>query len=216
MQLLSSDFSPYSTRVRIQIRKKKLPIDIVAPTEPALRTAAFADTYPLAKIPVLCLDDGSSLGESWAIMEYLEAKYPDTPLRPTEPLGIAHINMVSRYADLHLSPALFPLFASLLRNTPIELDKEIIGLQKELEKGDRLLKSLPPFADRKLNIGDIALATNMLFAIETPRLFGCNNILQATPVLSDWWRWVNRDSDVQRGMAEMTHALNAFMASKKA
>ncbi|KXI30472.1 glutathione S-transferase family protein [Paraglaciecola hydrolytica] len=215
MQLLSSNFSPYSTRVRIQIRKKDLPIDIIAPTEPPLRTAEFAAKYPLAKIPVLILDEGGSISESWAIMEYLEARFPEISLRPKDPLGIAHINMLARYADMHLSPVLFPMFVSLLMGGVIDVDKELAAINKELAKGEKLLNSLPAFSERKLNIGDIALATNLLFAIETPKLFGCANILQNYPGLASWWHWVNEDVCVKQGMEEMRTALAIFMANKK-
>ncbi|WP_337879402.1 glutathione S-transferase family protein [Rheinheimera sp.] len=214
MHLLSSDFSPYSTRVRIQIRKKQLPITIGAPTNPALRTPEFADQYPLGKIPVLVLDDGSSLSESWAIMEYLEAVYPQPSLRPADPLGMAHITMLARYADLHLSPALFPMFVSLLTGKAIDAAQEMTSLQKELNKGDRLLASLPPFRQRALTIGDIALATNLLFAIETPKLFGCSDSLKPFAHLSDWWLWVNQDAALTQGMTEMKTALDAFIAAK--
>ncbi len=214
MQLLSSNFSPYSTRVRIQIRKKQLPIQIAAPVNPALRTPEFAELYPLGKIPVLLLDDGTSLGESWAIMEYLEASFPEISLRPVDALGIAHINMLARYADLHLSPALFPLFIALLTGKAIDATQEITRLQQELQKGERLLAALPPFRQRALSIGDIALATNLFFAIETPRLFGCEQILQPYAQLSDWWHWVNEDAEVRQGIAEMNTALQGFVASK--
>lgn len=214
MQLLSSDFSPYSTRVRIQIRKKGLPIEIVAPTNPALRTPEFADKYPMGKIPVLVLDDGTSLGESWAIMEYLEAVFDQVSLRPTDALGIAHINMLARYADLHLSPALFPMFLSLLTGNSVDVDKEMANLEKELNKGDKLLASLPDFRQRPLNIGDIALATNVLFAIETPKLFGRENILSSYHELNDWWQWVNQDAAVEQGIHEMSTAFNTYLASK--
>jgi len=215
MQLLSSNFSPYSTRVRIQIRKKQLAIDIVAPTDPALRTAAFAEKYPLGKIPLLLLDDGTSLGESWAIMEYLEASFPDISLRPVDALGIAHINMLARYADLHLSPALFPLFVALLSGKAIDTTQEITRLQQELQKGERLISSLPPFRQRSLTIGDIALATNLFFAIETPRFFSCEQILQPYPQLSDWWQWVNEDAEVRQGIAEMNTALQDFVSTQQ-
>lgn len=215
MQLLSSNFSPYSTRVRIQIRKKQLPISIAAPVNPPLRTPEFANTYALGKIPVLLLDDGTSLGESWAIMEYLEARFPDISLRPADALGIAHINMLARYADLHLSPALFPMFVALLSGKPIDSTQEIARLQQELQKGERLLTALPPFRQRALTIGDIALATNLFFAIETPRLFGCEQMLQPYAQLSDWWQWVNEDVEVRQGIAEMHTALQDFVTSKQ-
>ena len=69
MKLYNLDNSPFAARVRIQIRHKKLPIAIVEPPIP-LRTEEFRDTFPLQKLPILELENGSSICESTVIMDY--------------------------------------------------------------------------------------------------------------------------------------------------
>ncbi|WP_448212063.1 glutathione S-transferase family protein [Colwellia sp. MEBiC06753] len=214
MKLLSSNFSPFSTRVRIQINKKDLPIDICPPT-PALRTPEFIAKYPLGKIPVLEFADGSHIAESWAIMEYLEAQYPQTPLRPDSALEIAQMNMLCRYADLHLGPALFPLFVALLTGSTAEHENEINDIKAVLAKGERMIAECSNINERSLTIGDIALACSLFFAIETPKLFGCDNILADFKLLTAWWQWVNQDPAVANGVKEMAQALAQYLAANK-
>ena len=69
MKLYTLDHSPYSTRVRAQVRHKNLPIEFVCPRE--LRNEALKTTFPLGQLPVLQLDDGELLAESTVILNYL-------------------------------------------------------------------------------------------------------------------------------------------------
>ncbi|MCB0197996.1 MAG: glutathione S-transferase N-terminal domain-containing protein, partial [Anaerolineae bacterium] len=57
MKLINLDHSPYAARIRIQIRKKNLPIEIIAPPLP-LKSPEFMQKFTLGKIPLLELDDG--------------------------------------------------------------------------------------------------------------------------------------------------------------
>jgi glutathione S-transferase len=43
---------------------------------------------PLEKLPVLILEDGSSVYEPNYILQYLELKYPETPMLPPDADGI--------------------------------------------------------------------------------------------------------------------------------
>lgn len=214
MRLLSSDFSPYSTRVRIQIRKKNLPIEICLP-EPPLRTPEFLTKYPLGKIPVLELDDNRTIAESWAIMQYLEDAFPEVPLKSAKPFEAAQECMLARFADLHLGPALFPMFGSLLTGSKININHELKNIYRELDKGERLLETMSDFKQRDINLGDVALAPTMYFSTETPKMFDCIDLLANYPLLKSWWLWVQTDADVAQGVKEMNTAFHSFMAAYK-
>ena len=102
MKLYNLDHSPYATRVRVQIRKKELDVAIEAPPV-ALGSPEFIQRFPLGKIPVLELDDGSQLPDSWVIMEYLEDVMPALPLRPQGARACAHMQLLARYTDTYLA-----------------------------------------------------------------------------------------------------------------
>ena len=84
MQLLSATPSPYARKVRIALAEKNIPFELI--TEVPWNSDAQAPKHnPLGKIPVLILDDGSSVYESSFILEWLETKYPQPPLLPADP-----------------------------------------------------------------------------------------------------------------------------------
>jgi maleylpyruvate isomerase len=67
----------------------------------------LADTYravnPSALLPTLEDDDGTVIGQSLAILEYLEETRPQTPLLPTDPAGRARVRALALtvVADTH-------------------------------------------------------------------------------------------------------------------
>jgi glutathione S-transferase len=81
MRLYSENNSPFSAPVRVSIYAKGLEIEIEPPPG-GLLSARFHAINPLGTIPCLMLDSGEPLPESAAILEYLEDKFPNPPLRP--------------------------------------------------------------------------------------------------------------------------------------
>lgn len=83
MKLLSATPSPYARKVRIALAEKGIAFTLV--TEVPWNHDASAGKYnPLEKIPVLILDDGSTIYESRFILEWLEVKYPEPALTPRD------------------------------------------------------------------------------------------------------------------------------------
>lgn len=66
------------------------------------RSAAFVALNPLARVPVLELDDGRYLAESRAICSYLEALHPEPNLMGRDPVERAFIEMADRQVELGL------------------------------------------------------------------------------------------------------------------
>ena len=81
MKLIASLTSPYARKVRIVLAEKKIECDLVedSPWEPQTRVA---DYNPLGKVPVLVLDDGTTLFDSRVIVQYLDTVSPVSRLIP--------------------------------------------------------------------------------------------------------------------------------------
>ena len=89
MQLYSYWRSGTSHRVRIALEYKeiectKVPVDLRAS---AHKDPAFLALNPQGLLPLLVLEDGTSLSQSPAILEYLEDVFPETPLLPTDSIA---------------------------------------------------------------------------------------------------------------------------------
>jgi glutaredoxin len=98
MRLVDAARCPYCARVRLALAEKAVPYETV---EVDLRNRPdwLYEINPAGKVPVL--EDGAPLPESTVIMEYLEERFPEPPLLPSEPAarGLARL-AVFRFDDL--------------------------------------------------------------------------------------------------------------------
>jgi glutathione S-transferase len=197
----------------MQIRKKKLPVEIIAPSV-ALRTPEFKQKFPMAKIPLLELDDGSYLPESIAIMEYLEDCFPEEPLRPTNSLELARMRAMFGLADTHLARPIAAMLFSLMKPDPNTDKTQLLSdMHTELDKLNRWFQADKKLDQRSLHLGDLSLAPHIWYALALGPIFDVSDILDGYDDIKNWWRLVNDDAAVYQALAEMETAFNVF-ASK--
>jgi glutathione S-transferase len=100
---LAAGMSP--RRVRIFLAEKGISIERreVDAAGGTNSTPDFLRLNPLGKLPVLELDDGTSIAESLAICRYLETLNPDPPLMGRTPREVADIEMWTLRMDHELS-----------------------------------------------------------------------------------------------------------------
>ena len=87
MKLISATPSPYARKVRIALAEKGIPFELLTEV-PWNPDTTVPQHNPLEKLPVLLLDDGSTVYESSYILEFLERRFPDPPLLPADDDGI--------------------------------------------------------------------------------------------------------------------------------
>tara|TARA_R110002020_G_scaffold18931_29_gene65551 strand:- start:6241 stop:6837 length:597 start_codon:yes stop_codon:yes gene_type:complete len=88
MKILYSPASPYSAKVRMAAKAAGLDAEAVV-TDTVAAPAELVDSNPLGKIPVLITDDGQSVYDSRAIMQFLDRSgskrlYPRNAAKRTE------------------------------------------------------------------------------------------------------------------------------------
>ena len=87
MKLISATPSPYARKVRIALAEKGVPFELQTEV-PWNDDTTLPRHNPLEKLPVLILDDGTTLYESSFILEWIERKHPEPPLLPGDDDGI--------------------------------------------------------------------------------------------------------------------------------
>lgn len=107
MRLYSYWRSTSAYRVRIALHLKgvafeTVPVDL---TQGAQRDADYVTLNPIAAVPTLVLGDGTTLTQSMAILEWLEARHPVPPLLPAAPEAAAQV----RAAALVLATDVHPV-----------------------------------------------------------------------------------------------------------
>ena len=84
MKLLHAD-SPYTRKARVVLARKEIDSNSSL-TAPADKAPGFRNYNPLGKVPVLVLDDDTTLFDSRVIVEYLDNA---SPVQPADPGGHA-------------------------------------------------------------------------------------------------------------------------------
>ncbi|HEY0597295.1 glutathione S-transferase family protein, partial [Sphingopyxis sp.] len=126
------------------------------------------EVNPAGQTPALELDDGSVLTEITAICEYLEERFPETPLIGTTAEERANTRMWTRRVDIKICEPLtngfryaegLPLFEPRMRCLP----EAAAGLKAIAQDGIAWLD--PLIAERDFIAGDtLSLADLLLFA----------------------------------------------------
>lgn len=80
MKLYCTLTSPYARKVRVVLAEKKIDCELVI--ESPRTSEAIAHYNPLARVPVLVLDDDTSVFDSPVIVEYLDNVAPNSKLMP--------------------------------------------------------------------------------------------------------------------------------------
>jgi maleylacetoacetate isomerase/maleylpyruvate isomerase len=99
-----------SFRVRIALNLKGLPADVV-PVDldaDAHRDDDYRQINPQMALPALVADDGATLFQSLAIIEYLDETHPDPPLLPADARGRARVRALALMVACEGHPLLVP------------------------------------------------------------------------------------------------------------
>lgn len=116
MKLYVSPRAPSPRRVTVFMAEKgitDIALETVEIAADQHRSAAYRAKSPLAKVPVLELDDGRVLGETRAICTYLEGLYPEPNLMGRGHEERAFIEMADRRVELYFLGAI----ANCIRHT---------------------------------------------------------------------------------------------------
>lgn len=84
MKLFITPASPYARKVRVVLAEKHIECELVEVASLAAADSPVIAHNPLAKVPTLVLDDGSSLYDSAVIVDYLDHKTPVARLIPQD------------------------------------------------------------------------------------------------------------------------------------
>lgn len=164
MKIYETHTAPSPRRVRIFLAEKNIAIEYVQVdiAKGENLSAAMRAKNPMAKIPILELDDGTCISETISICRYFEELQPEPPLFGRTPLEKAQVDMWQRFAELHLFMPIGMCFQHTTgyfkdRMTPIKEYGVEAGKQAQsfLNMLDERLALSPYIAGEHFSIADI-------------------------------------------------------------
>jgi len=141
--LCGSSISNYYNKVKMALLEKGVPF-----SEEYVGTGGSSEDVlgasPLAKIPFLRTDRGP-ICESQAIIEYIEATYPEPPLLPRDAFAAAKVREIAIFVDLHLELVARDLYGKAFFGGSIS-DTNAARIRSVLEKNIAAFRRLARFA----------------------------------------------------------------------
>jgi glutathione S-transferase len=159
MKLITSLTSPYGRKVRIVLAEKKIDCELVLDS-PWVEGNQVAALNPLGKIPVLVLDDESTLYDSRVIAEYLDTVAPNNRLIPASGRERISVKRWEALADGVLDAAV----AAFLEAKRPDGERSPAWIERQRGKVDQALKAMsddlgdqPWCHGSSLSLADIAV-----------------------------------------------------------
>ena len=199
--------SNYYSKVKLALLEKGVPFEeerigtagVGAKSEDALRDS------PLGKIPFIRTAQGP-LCESQAILEYIEAAWPEPPLLPQDPYAAAKVRELIAFVDLHVelvARELYPkaFFGGTLADSDAERVRKRLG--RNISALARLVRFDPYIAGPTFTQADCAAwASFGVVSMATQAIYG-EDLLAAGGI--DWKPYSKRLAErpsVQRVVAD--------------
>lgn len=170
--------SPNARRVWLTLLEKQIPFEpVVLKLDGDQLQPEFLEINPFHHIPVL-VDNGFRLVESLAILDYLETKYPQPALLPTQAQDLATVRMVQLLTANELFPQMVSLIYESEDSHQFEQAKQQVD--KVLKFLTELLSDRPYFGSQQLTLADIVAGTAI------PLLPQLGVPLEIYPQITDW------------------------------
>ena len=207
--LYSLPHSPYSSRCRIAIYHKELPIQIQAPIG-GLRSSEYHALIASKKVPALVTENHTII-ESSAILEYLEDRFPEHPLRASSPEDRAEQRALISFMDFSIAPHIFPLFKAMMKpeqrdqlpTTVQELQEKLFVLEKLFTQSNRNTDTL--------DMADCGLLPSLFYAKFLMEKLGFDPLFAKTDTLDSWWQHRREIPAVARTLDEIETGLTRFL-----
>lgn len=195
VKLYTAANSNFGARVAIAARAKGVALEEAPLPAGGLRSRAFLEINPLAKIPVLVLDGAMILPESETILRYLEARFPEPSLYPEGAAARAATDRAGRIMDLYVMTPVIRLFPHL---DPARRDAAAVGDEvgrwcAGLGVLAHFLRDPLPQAPAGVSLADCMLAPSLHLCTRIAALLGLpGDPVADQPVLVAYYRQVAR------------------------
>lgn len=178
----------------------------------------YLDISPLGKVPALETPEGF-ISESRATLEYIERAYPEQPLLPATPFGVAKVQELSQFIELYFELVARRLIPNMLMGTPPDpaVLKEV---ESSLNKAVAALPKLSSFDNfaygDQFTLADVAAILNLPIVRNVGKAFMGRDPLSEVPGLDAYCKRMEERPHVRKVRADAAEDRPQFMAHLKA
>ena len=167
---------------------------------------AVLSASPLAKIPFIKTDKGG-ICESQAILDYLEAAFPNPPLLPADAFARGKVSELNTFIDWHLEITARQLYPQAFFGGAALSDEAKASIRKQLEKNiagfKRLAKFAPFVAGDQFTQADCAAYVSLpLVGMATKVVYGEDLLLAGGVNYKDYMKLVGERPSAQKVAAD--------------
>jgi len=156
--------SPFAWKVWLILEHKGIPYEfrVLSFDRGDTKSAEFRAVNPRGKVPSI-VDDGFALWESAVIAEYLEERYPQKPLLPSDAKARAAVRRIAAEVDSYLSPAVTRLFEVTLYRKDAVTPADVAAVHQRILEELSLLEAqfTGPYLAGPVSIADFAVFPHM-------------------------------------------------------
>jgi glutathione S-transferase len=156
--------SPFAWKVWLILEHKGIPYEfrVLSFDRGDTKSAEFRAVNPRGKVPAI-VDDGFALWESAVIAEYLEERYPQKPLLPSDAKARAAVRRIAAEVDSYLSPAVTRLFEVTLYRKDAVTPADVAAVHQRILEELSLLEAqfTGPYLAGPVSIADFAVFPHM-------------------------------------------------------
>lgn len=202
LKLCGYAVSNYYNKVKFALLEKGVPFEekLVWADE---KTPELLEKSPTGKVPFIETDKGS-LCESQALLEYVEAAYPEKRLYPVDPFEAAKVRELIVFIELHLELVARELYPKAFYGG--EISDEVKARAEKLLKRNakafaKLAKFSPYIAGAEFTAADCAAAMHLpLVSMASKAVFG-EDVLANFPV-RDYTKMLGERPSMQKVVAD--------------
>lgn len=208
LQLCGFSVSNYYNKVKLALLEKGVAFE----EELVWLGETDIGASPLSKVPYLRTAAGV-LSESSAMLEYIEAAHPATPLLPTDPLAAAKVRELCIYLDLHLELVARNLYPQAFFGGKVSdalRDRSMEQLDKSAQALGQLARWSPFIAGEQFTLADCCAIVHLPLVSAASKLVGGRDVLADLPV-RDYLARMGERAAVQRVQADRKAATAVMM-----
>ena len=205
--------SNYHNKVKFALLEKGVPFEEeiawVGETDPV--------ASPLGKVPYLKTENGV-MCESAVMLEYIEQRYPQNPLLPSDPFAASKVRELALFLDLHLELVARNLYPEAFFGGKVsDSVKEKVGaqLEKNVAAFAKLVKFAPFVAGDTLSLADCAAVTHLPLVSSATKIIYGKDVLADLPA-RDYLKMMGERPHMQTINADRKANLALMMARSKA